>query len=261
MLIHGLWVTPLSWQRFSNFYGNLGCRVLAPAWPGIAESVEGMRRDPSGLDGIGIEEMVTHYAQIVRSLTEPPVIIGHGYGGLITQFLVDQGLGAAAVAIDSIPPRGILIRSLPTSVALLSALPHLFHSHGTFLPSFRQFRRAYCNTLPELEARRAYASQAIPAPCRAIVQAATANFRAGAAMTVNFAHPDRPPLLFIGGGADAIVPAGLSRTMFRKHRASPCLSAYKEYPGRSHYIIAEPGWLEVASYALTWALAHSRTGA
>ena len=41
--------------------------------------------------------------------------------------------------------------------------------------------------------------------------------------------------------------------IFRKHQASPCVTDYKEFPGRSHYIVAESGWEEVADYALTWA--------
>jgi len=259
VLIHGLWVTPLSWEPFRRFYGNLGYQVLAPAWPGVEGSVAEMRRNPSGLDGIGAEEVVTHYGNIVRSLLEPPVLMGHGYGGLIAQLLIDQGLGAVAVAIDSFPPKGVLMRSLSTSRALLPVLIKPFNRHGTFLWTPTQFWRVFCNTLPESEAHKVFEAQAIPAPCRPIFQAALANFTSGATTTVNFRNPNRSPLLFIGGGEDVMVPASLSRTIFRRHRASPCLSEYKEFPGRSHYIIAEQGWQEVADYALTWALAHART--
>lgn len=259
VLIHGLWVTPLCWEPFRRFYDNLGYKVLAPAWPGIAGSVADMRRDPSPLNGIGASEVAAHYAEIVHGLYEPPVIMGHGYGGAIAQLLIDQGLGAAGIAIDSIPPKGILIRSLSTGLALLSPLANPFNCHGTSLLTFWQFWRLVCNTLPESEACKAYGSQAIPAPRRAIIQAVLANFTPGAATTVNFKNPNRSPLLFIGGGKDVIVPASLSRTISRKHRASPCTSEYKEFPGRSHYIIVEPGWQEVADYALTWALSHART--
>lgn len=262
VLVHGLWVTPLSWEPFRRFFENLGYEVIAPAWPGIKGSVAEMRRDPSGLHGIGAKEVVDHYANIIRALPEPPIIMGHSYGGAITQLLLDRGLGAAGVAIDSVPPKGILILPVSTNLALTPALLQpATYRRGTFLFTFKKFWKVFCNTLSEAEARTAYDTQAIPASGRAILQAALANFTPSATTTVNFRNPRRAPLLVIGGGEDVIMPAALSRKIYRKHRASPCLTEYKEFPGRSHYIIAEPGWQEVANFAVTWAEAHARTPA
>jgi pimeloyl-ACP methyl ester carboxylesterase len=257
VLVHGLWVTPLSWEPFKRFYETRGYRVLAPAWPGIEGSVADMRRDSSSFKGVGAGEVVDHYARIIRALPEPPIIMGHSYGGAITQLLIDRGLGAAGVAIDSVPPKGILLLPLSTYLALTPALLNPRTLGGTFLFSFNQWWRVFANTLSESEARAAYNAQAIPAPGRAIFQAALANFRSGAPTTVNFRNPSRAPLLFIGGEKDVIMPASLSRKIFHKHRASPRVTHYKEFPGRSHYIIAEQGWEEVADFALSWALSHA----
>lgn len=253
VLIHGLWVTPLSWEHFRLYYERLGYQVLAPAWPGIEGSVADMRRDPSSLNGVGAAEVVAHYASIIRNLPEPPIIVGHSYGGVITQILIDQGLGAAGVVIDSVPPKGIIVLPLSTNLALLPALMKLGTYRGTFLFTFEQWWRVFANTLTESEARAAYERQAIPASGRSIFQAALANLTPRATTTVNFRNSDRAPLLVIGGGKDVIMPAALSRKIFRKHSASPCVTSYKEFPGRSHYIIAESGWEEVAEYAFTWA--------
>ena len=257
VLVHGLWVTPLSWEPFKRFYETRGYRVLAPAWPGIEGSVADMRRDPSSFNGVGAAEVVDHYAKIIRALPEPPIIIGHSYGGAITQLLIDRGLGAAGVAIDSVPPKGILLLPLSTNLALVPALLNPATLRGTFLFTFKQWWRVFANTLAESEAREAYEAQAIPAPGRAIFQAALANVTPNAATTVDFKNPSRAPLLFIGGEKDVIMPASLSRKIFNKHRASPRVTDYKEFPGRSHYLIAERGWEEVAEYALSWAVAHA----
>lgn len=259
VLIHGLWVTPLSWEPFRRFYENLGYEVIVPAWPGIRGSVADMRRDPSSFHGVGAGEVVAHYAKIIRELPEPPIIMGHSYGGCITQLLIDRGYGAAGVAIDSVPPKGILVLPLSTNLALLPALLNPRTLRGTFLFTFEQWWRVFANTLPEPEARAAYAAQAIPAPGRAIFQAALANFTPNATTALNFKNPARAPLLFIGGEKDVIMPASLSRKIFRKHSASPCFTDYKEFPGRSHYIIAEQGWQDVAHYALLWAEKHQST--
>lgn len=261
VLIHGLWVTPLSWEPFRRYYENLGHQVITPAWPGIRGGVEDMRRDPSSFNGIGAGEVVAHYAKIIRALPEPPIIMGHSYGGAITQLLIDQGLGAAGVAIDSVPPKGILLLPLSTNLSLLPAFFQLSTFRTTFIFSFKQWWRVFANTLPETEAREAYKAQVIPAPGRSIFQAALANIMPAAPTTVDFSNPRRAPLLFIGGEKDVIMPAALSRKIYRKHSASPVTTAYKEFPGRSHYIIAEPGWQEVADYALTWAgeqISHGR---
>src|SRR5437667_9915520 len=74
--------------------------------------IEQLRRDPSSFASLGLKEVVDHYEQIVRELETPPIIIGHGFGGLVTQILLDRGWGAAGVAIASAPVRGVSRRRL-----------------------------------------------------------------------------------------------------------------------------------------------------
>lgn len=252
VLIHGLWVTPLSWEKFRRRFAALGYEVLAPAWPGITGSPADMRRDATGLIGVGAEDVVEHYASVIRRLPEPPIIMGHSYGGVITQILLDRGLAAAAVAIDSVPPKGIYLLPLSTYTALTGALINPLTYRRTFLFSFRRWWQVFANTLPEAEARIEYDAQVIPASGRAIFQAAFANVAPHAPTTVNFRNPTRAPLLVIGGEKDVIMPAALSRKIHGKHKASPAVTEYKEFPGRSHYLIAEPGWEQVADYAIRW---------
>jgi pimeloyl-ACP methyl ester carboxylesterase len=259
VLIHGLWVTPLIWEPFYRFYGNLGYHVLAPPWPGLKGSIADMRRDPSGLCAIGLADVLDRYAKIIRSLSEPPIIIGHCYGGLIAQLLGDQGLGAVAVIIAPLPPRGLLVRSVFSRLTLLSLVIGFSEEHRTAAPTFTQFRRKFCNSLPESGARHIYNAQVIPASRRMVLQVALADFTSREATSVNCGSSRRPPLLVIGGGADLITSGSLCRAIHRKHRASSRLTEYKEFPGRSHLMIAEAGWQDVADYALTWSRAHAWT--
>src|SRR5688572_23264384 len=241
VLIHGLWVTPRSWLKFQRRYEARGYKVLVPAWPGIRGGVEGMQRDPSSFNNIGIAEVVAHYTKIIEALPEKPIIIGHSYGGLITQLLVDRGLAAAGVAIDSVPPKGILVLPVSTYLALIPAL-NPFHLRRTFKFTLAQFWRVFANTLTKAEVSEAYATQAIAAPGKAIFQAALSNLIPNSLATVNFKNPNRAPLLVIGGEKDVIMPAALSRKIFAKHSASPVKTEYKEFAGRSHYLVAEKGW-------------------
>ena len=46
VLIHGMWMTPLSWEHWAARYRERGHEVLTPAWPGIADDPAETRRDP-----------------------------------------------------------------------------------------------------------------------------------------------------------------------------------------------------------------------
>jgi pimeloyl-ACP methyl ester carboxylesterase len=107
VLIHGAWMTPLCWEGFVRRYEARGYRVIAPAWPYDDRPVAELRRSPAPeLARVGFAELTDHYARIVESLAEPPIIIGHSMGGLVAQQLLDRGLGSVGVAIDPAPPRG-----------------------------------------------------------------------------------------------------------------------------------------------------------
>ena len=70
VLIHGLWMTPRSWDPFHEFYQAQGNRVFAPAWPHLFSEVEEIRRNPSVLKGLGITEIADHYKKLIRSLAK-----------------------------------------------------------------------------------------------------------------------------------------------------------------------------------------------
>src|SRR2546428_5879524 len=122
VLIHGLWLSPRSWEGWKERFEGRGYRVLAPAWPRMQEDIEEVRRDPSPMNGLGVTEVVDHYEGIIRELDRPPVIMGHSFGGLFTELLLDRGLGAAGVALSPAPVKGVL-RLPPTQ--LRSAFPVL----------------------------------------------------------------------------------------------------------------------------------------
>ena len=114
---HGAWVTPHCWDPFISYFEQQGYTCLAPTWPHKDKSIEELRRNPPAkLAGLGVQEIVDHYAAIVKAQEEPPILIGHSFGGLFTQILLDRGLGAAGVAIDPAAAKGVLaLRCTPPS--------------------------------------------------------------------------------------------------------------------------------------------------
>lgn len=85
VLIHGLWLNALSWEHWVERYRRRGCNVIARSWPGLEGEIANLRQDPSGMEDLGIQEVVDHYAKIIGELDDKPIIIGHSFGGLVAQ--------------------------------------------------------------------------------------------------------------------------------------------------------------------------------
>jgi pimeloyl-ACP methyl ester carboxylesterase len=261
VLIHGLWLNPRSWEGWKARFEERGHEVLAPPWPRMQGDVEDVRRDPSALRGLGVAEIVDHYDQIVRGLSAAPVIMGHSFGGLVTELLLDRGLGAAGVALSPAPVKGVL-RVPPAQ--LRSAFPVLgnpTNKNKTVELTPKQFHYAFTNTMTEEESKAAYERYQIPGPGRVIFQAAFANFNPRAATKVDFHKDDRPPLLVVGNDEDHTVPTSVSKEAAKRLGKSKAVVDYKEFPGRPHFTAGAPGWEAVADYALEWANRHTGAAA
>jgi len=252
VFIHGAWVTPLCWEPFIRFFQQKGYRCLAPAWPYHDRPVEELRRSPSPeLARLGASGILGDFERIIHGLDEPPILIGHSFGGLWVQILLDRGLGSAGVAIDSAPPRGVVPRqwtALRSNAAvLLTAMPRSVVSL-----TVEQFRYAFAHTAPAAEVRAAYERHVVPETRRIFFQAAISLLDPGSPLKVDFRNPSRAPLLLVAGANDHIVPAAQNRANYAKYGGSTARTDFKEFPGRTHWIIAQDGWEEVADYVESW---------
>lgn len=254
MLIHGAWLTPASFDQFRSRFEAQGFKVVTPTWPFMDRPIAELRRSPRPeFAKVGIKELVDHYDKKVRELPEPPILVGHSFGGLIVQMLLDRGLGAAGVGIDPGPPRGVIAHPR----AVISSLP-VFLTWAAWKKvvtmSQKSFDTTFAQTLSPVQLRAAYERHVVPTPGRIFFQAAL-----GFANGVNFKNPDRAPLLLIAGEKDRTVPLPMVVSNYRKHRRSPVTTAYKSFPNRSHWLINEPGWEEIADYVIEWVRSNDRT--
>lgn len=258
VLIHGLWMTPLSWEHWSDRYAGRGFRVLTPAYPGLEVEVEALRDDPSPIVAVTVPGTIAHLEGIIRGLERPPILMGHSFGGALVQILLDRGLGACGVAIDSVPTEGVL--TLPPSQikATFPILSNPANRHRAVGFTPEQFRYAFTNTLDADASRAVYDRYHVPAPGSWIWDGVLANFTPGRQATwVDYDNPNRAPLLFIAGGEDTIMPPAVNRANAARYRAADVVTDYREFPGRSHYTVGQDGWEEVADFALAWAIEHA----
>jgi pimeloyl-ACP methyl ester carboxylesterase len=261
VLVHGFWVTPLSWEKWVERYEGRGYRVLTPTYPGFEVGVEALREDPAPIEALTLPAVVEHIGGIIGELERPPIIIGHSAGGLLTQILLDHGFGAAGVAIDSVPAEGVRVVPVSQIRSLFPILKNPANRHKAVGFTPEQWHYAFANTLSREESDEAYERYHIPASGRLVWVGATANFTPGHQENyVDFKNEDRAPLLFIAGSEDNIMPPAVNQSNVKHYRHAKSVTDYKEFPGRSHYsVIGHEGWEEVADYALEWATEHAAT--
>jgi len=260
VLIHGMWMTPLSWEHWAERYREHGHQVVAPAWPGLDREPAELRQDPSPLQGMSIPDAIDHYERIIRELDRPPIIIGHSFGGLFAQLLLDRGLGAAGCALGTAAPKGVLRLPLSTLRAAWPALRNPLGKNNATPLTRDQFHWCFTNLLSRKDSDAVYDRYYIPGSARLFFQAGYANFNPNAATKVDYRNPRRPPLLLVTGTEDRICPPAVNRANFEKQRQAPSATDSKEYPGRCHYP-GQDGWEEVADFILSWTTEHANRGA
>jgi len=252
VFIHGLWLLPTSWDRWATVFEEAGYTSLTPGWPDDPETVEEANAHPEVFAHKTVKQVADHFDEIISKLTKKPAIIGHSFGGLLTQILAGRGLAAVSVAIDPAPFRGVL--PLPVS-ALKSSAPVLGNpaNRNRAVPlTYEQFRFAFANAVSEEEAKQLYDSYAVPASGAPLFQAATANFNPWTEAKVNSKNPDRGPLLIISGEKDHTVPWAIANASFKKQQRNHAVTEIVEMPNRGHALTIDSGWREVADTALAF---------
>ncbi len=207
---------------------------------------------PAGLAGLGITDVVEHYAPIIQALPEPPILIGHSFGGLYVQLLLDRGLGKAGVAIDPAPPKGVLPLSLTAIKASAGVLFKWMAWEQIVRLSFEDFCYGFVNTLSPEAQRAAYETHVVPETGRIFFQASLSALEPHSEAEVNVKNTTRAPLLLTAGLEDHTVPPGIVRSNHKLYEHSSARTDLLEFPSRSHWIIAQEGWEEVAASIQNW---------
>lgn len=252
ILVHGAWLTSESWGNYVDYFTKAGYDVEAPEWPRKHDGVEEQREDTSELAGLGVAEIVDHYAGIIEALDAPPVIIGHSFGGLFTQLLLDRGLGKAGVALDPASPKGVL-RIAPSSLkAAGPAINHPSTRHGVVPLTAEQFNYGFTNTFEPAEAAAVYEKYAVPETGRIFFEAGFANFALHSPLEIDYKREGRAPLLLVAGDQDHTIPAGTVQSNFKKYKHSESRTDYLEFPGRSHFHMVQDGWEEITKAIGDW---------
>ncbi|MEU0868806.1 alpha/beta hydrolase [Nocardia brasiliensis] len=252
VFVHGLWLHATSWQDWAQCFADAGFDPLMPEWPGVPDTVSAARAVPERQAGVGVAEISAAYAEVIRGLPRPPVLVGHSMGGWVVQHLLGQGLGAAAVAISPGQIRGVKAVSLTQGRAVLPILGNPDHVKRAVSLSAKQFRFCFGNAVSTAESDALHEKWSIPSPARPLFQLAYANFVPNSPAAVDVRNDTRGPLLLLSGKLDHTIPDVLTRATFKRYRHAKALTDYQRFDDRGHSLVVDSGWHTVADTTLQW---------
>lgn len=253
VFVTGAFVSHKGWSEWQTYFESKGYKTVAPSWPHKEGSPAELRskhpdKNP-GLAALTLSELVDHYADIVKSFPEKPIVIGHSLGGLITQIIVNRDLAAAGVAIHSVPPLGVFPYEFSFLKAGWKSLGLFTSLKKTYLMSFKDWQYAFVTGMPPEEQKIAYEQNTIPE------SKTVARGGLSSAAKVDFKKP-HAPLLLTSGSTDTITPAHLNKRNFKKYAQNGSVLEYKEFERRNHFVVGQPGWQVDADYILNWISTH-----
>jgi len=252
VFVHGLWLLPSSWDRWAAVFEDSGYVAVTVGWPDDPETVEEAKANPEVFAGKSVGDIADYVQAVIEQLDAKPAVVGHSFGGLLTQILAGRGLSSASVAVSPAPFRGVL--PLPIS-ALRSSSPVLSNPrnrHRAVPLTFDQFRYAFANAVGEEEAEQLFNSYSVPGPGEPIFQAAAANLNPWTEVKVDTKNPERGPLLIISADKDHTVPWAIANASYKKQRHNEAVTEIAKLEDRGHALTIDEGWRTVADTALAF---------
>jgi non-heme chloroperoxidase len=254
MFVHGLWLLPNSWDRWAALFEEAGYAAIRPGWPDDPDTVAEARENPDMFAGKSVGDIADHYSEAAEALADKPVVIGHSFGGLLTQIVSGRGLAAAAIAISPAPFRGVLplpFVALKSSSAVLTN-PANRHRAVTLTPE--QFRFGFGNAVSEEESDQLYEEFHVAGSGEPLFQAAAANLNPWTEVKVDTENPERGPVLIIGSAMDHTAPAAVAKASFKQQeKHNDAVTEYYEFDDRGHSLVVDHGWKDVADKSLDFA--------
>jgi non-heme chloroperoxidase len=245
-----LWLLASSWDPWRELFETRGYITIAPGWPDDPATVEAGRGNPAGFAGKSVGAITDHFADAIGRLSAKPAVVGHSFGGLITQKLAGRGLASVSVPIDPAPFRGVLPLPISALKAALPALKSPGNRNRSVMLTYEQFRFAFVNAVDEAEAKSLYEKYPVPGAGLPLFQAAFANVNPGTEASVDSKTSARGPMKLISGEKDRTVPWAIANASFKRQRRNSNVTEIEEIAGRGHSLVIDSGWEQVATTAL-----------
>ena len=247
VFITGTFIGNNCWDEWISYFESNGYNCIAPAWPFKNASPEELRnRHPDAeISSNRLADLTDHFATIVNSSPEKPIMIGHSLGGLVVQLLLHRGLGSAGVAMHSFPPPGVCTFKFSFLKAVWEAMAFFTSTDRTYLVEFKKWKYAIANGMGYELQKELYYRYAIPESKQVMRDAFKCIER------INFEKP-HAPLLFTSGSNDQIIPTSLNYNNYKRYKAEDSIADYRFFEGRNHLVFGHPAGMKDAEFILGW---------
>ena len=245
VLVHGVWGKASHWENFRRYFEARGHRCVTPTLR--YHDLEPQGTPDPRLGRTSLLDYAEDLETLIRRLGEKPVVIGFSMGGILAQILASRGLAKAIVLLSPAPPAGI--NALRPSIAweFRSALLTGGIWRKAFRLPFRETSSAMLNEMPA-ESRRAIYDGLVYESGRAACEIGFWFLDPKRAIAVDVSKVTCP-VLILSGRKDREHPMSVIRQIAKRYRR---VATFEELPDHGHWLIAEPGWDEIAERIERW---------
>jgi pimeloyl-ACP methyl ester carboxylesterase len=244
-MIHGMWGGSWAWQNYKSFFEKQGYHCVATTLR--FHDMEPKDTPHPQLGTTSLLDYAQDLEQEIQQLGLNPIVMGHSMGGLLAQILASRGLAKALVLLTPASPAGIIALTPSVIKSFWSVQKTLGFWKKPMRQTFDEAVYSMLHLVPVEEQREAY-DKFVYESGRAASEIGYWIIDAKKAAQVDETKV-RCPVLVIAGGQDRITPASVVRKVAEKYKA---VSTYKEFEDHAHWVLAEPGWLEIAEYIISW---------
>lgn len=246
LFVHGAYAGAWCWQEhFLPFFAAAGFRSHA-----VSLSGHGGSRHRKPLDSCSIDDYVADVAEVVASLPEPPVLIGHSMGGFVVQKYLENHAAPAAVLMCSVPPQGLA----SSAVSMFFGKPSLFVDLNRLMSggqvALDSLREALFAQPVSTEDLARFYRMAQPESHRAIWDMMLFNLPHIPRVLAHLPH-GRDDLLVMGAERDLIIPASSVEMTARSYGVRASI-----LPGMGHGMMLEADWQKPAQDIIDWLAAR-----
>lgn len=247
MFITGAFISHSYWEEWIIFFENKGYKTVAPPWLYKNESATILRQTHpnSKIASIHLNDLLDYYTEIIEKLPENPILIGHSYGSLVAQLLLQKELGSAVICVNSFPPGNLIRFNISFFKAIWNAYGLFTPANKSYLMSFKEWQSKFTSQMSFEDQKNTYEKLIIP-ESKLIIRDL---FSKSGEIDFQKKHN---PILFVAGSSDAFIPASLQYLNFKKYKNLHSITSYKEFQNSNHLISKQENWKSIAEYIANW---------
>jgi pimeloyl-ACP methyl ester carboxylesterase len=244
-MIHGMWCGPWYWENYKRLFEKEGYRCITPTLR-FHDMDPKDAPDPQ-LGSTSLLDYAADLEQEIQQLGVKPIVLGHSMGGILAQILAGRGRAKALVLLSPASPAGILALKPSVIRSFWSGQTRWGFWKKPMRPTFNEAVYGMLHLLPPHAQKETY-GKLVYESGRAASELGYWFLDSKGASRVDESKVTCP-VLVATGAEDRIMPASVVRQIAQKYRA---VSTYKEFENHAHWVIAEPGWQEIAEYVAGW---------